>query len=345
MKTSQIEILQKLSETFAPSGYEDDLRQYIISQIQDHVSELYTDRAGNLIAKIGLGGNPYVFAHMDEIGFMITGIQENGTLRFSSIGGITPDSLPSKRVKIKHDDRFIYGVIGSKPVHFKDDKKEKKSFSNLYIHIGADKKQEAQKFVSVGDVAVFDTQFQVTPSQNRRFMGKALDNRIGCLLLITLIQDHLIPNGTFIFTVQEETGLRGSISFLSTNEIDFGLAVDTTTANDLPGISGANSVCSLKKGGVVSYIDGATVYRKVLIDAVFQLCRNKQIPLQTKTKKAGGNEASAIQKQNGSSHSISLSVPCRYIHGPLGVVSETDIDNSLKALVCILENWEELNHV
>jgi len=331
MTTKDILFLKKLSEAFGPSGMEDEVRDLLFKEIYPFVDRIRIDNMGNLVAEKGDHKKLAICAHMDEVGFMITQILENGTLRFSAVGGISPSALPSKKVIIGQNR--ILGIIGAKPIHLTKNDKDKKdlSFSDLFISIGAASKAEAEERISLGDFAVFDTDFAVSVNEKSVF-GKALDNRIGCFLLKKLICSEKIKNASFVFTVQEETGLRGAEAFSNNSNYDFAIALDTTTANDLPNITIPQSVCFLKKGPVISYIDGATVYNRDLVNDAFSLLKSNGIQAQTKMRRAGGNDASVLQKRGSGHLVLSLSVPCRYIHGPLGLTTVFDIEESYKAL-------------
>ncbi len=334
MKETDFEFIKLLSEAFGPSGCEVSVREIIAERIKPYVSSLVVDKLGNMIAEKGDGGNTVISAHMDEVGFMVTGISDSGLLRFSQVGGITPNSLPSKRVFFP--ERGCFGVIGSKPIHLNKENENKVSYSDLYIDIGAENKSEAESMISLGDLAVFTTKTEKLPTEKNYFKGKAFDDRLGCFLLCKLIQNPDIRNCTFVFTVQEETGLLGASAFALRKSFEFGIAVDVTTPNDLPGISGPKTVCKLNHGPVISFADGRCVYRQSLISSVFSLLEENGILCQTKSIRAGGNEASVFKNVGGSMKTISISVPCRYIHGPVGVFCEDDLMETERALLCIL---------
>lgn len=332
------EFLLNLLDSFAPSGYEDSVRNIIAKTILPYVTSLKIDGIGNLIATIGNEKVLLITAHMDEVGFMISGIREDGKLRFNQVGGVSPANLPSKRVLI--GENSVLGVIGSTPVHLNKNKENKIQYSDLMIDIGAENKEEAEKVVSIGDFVCFETKSDFNP-YNQTVTGKALDNRLGCYILTELITSETLKNGTFVFTVQEETGLRGATAILENNRFPVGIALDTTTANDLPGISPENSVCCLGKGAVISFADGATVYNRDKIRALTKRLDEKKIPWQTKTKRTGGNEASAIEKRGQGAYAISVSTPCRYIHGPLGMVRLNDLKATMDAVAEIVGILEE----
>ncbi len=333
MTDLEIKLLQTLSEAFGPSGREGEVRSIIRREIEGFVDKIEVDPIGNLVATVGDGHQIAILAHMDEVGFMITGICDDGRLQFQPIGGINPSSLPSKRVKI--GTRGLIGVIGAKPVHLNKSEKNEIRFSDMYIDIGANCRKDAERQVNVGESAVFDTPF--SSLSDASYFGKALDNRLGCFLLIRLIRKKILSNASYVFTVCEENGLRGASAFLSEKSFPYGIALDTTTPNDLPTVSGAKTVCKIGDGGVLSLCDGATVYHRKLILNLMEGIRAQGIPIQTKAKRTGGNEASAIQRSCLGCEAISLSVPCRYIHGPIGIVLEEDILNTESALEIILK--------
>jgi len=256
---------------------------------------------------------------------------------FAQIGGIDPKFLPSKRVRIGRNR--IVGIIGAKPVHLSK-KGNSATYSDLYLDCGFQNREEAEALIQIGDGAVFDTDCDIFDDQRTFILGKALDNRIGVALLCELIQDDRIENGTFVFTTQEEVGLRGATAFMEANRFKIGIALDTTTANDLPAVLPQNTVTSLNKGGTVSFADGATIYNRDLIRFVTDALMQQKIPWQTKMKRTGGNDAAAIDRAGVGALSISLSTPCRYIHSAIGVVKSSDIEDTYSALLSILSSAE-----
>ena len=335
MKRDDYLFIKELTQAFGPSGYENEITNLIISRIIKNVSSLRIDKMGNLIAEKGNGKKALFSAHMDEVGLMITGFQTDGTLRFQSVGGISPEHLASKRVKI--GSRRICGIISAKPIHLTKKAKTKVAFADLCIEIGAETEEEARRFINIGDFAVFDTETEAITTNHRisAIKGKAIDNRIGCFLLCKLIENPNIKDCTFLFSVQEETGLRGAAAFANSHSFPISIAVDVTTPNDLPGFSGPDKVCSLDKGPVISFADGRTIYQNSLIQSVFEILEKNNIKAQTKGKIVGGNDASAFQKNGVGMPVISLSLPCRYIHSSVGLFYITDLIESEKALLCM----------
>ena len=333
------DFLKQLTECFGPSGAEDQVRDLIIEKIKPFVTSLTVDALGNLCATKGNGGNVVLSAHMDEVALTVTGFENDGTLRFSQVGGISPSSLPSKRVYFP--EKNVRGVIGAKPIHMNRDKKESVSYSDLFIDIGAVDEENARSVLEKGDLAIFDTKTEILASENPAVCGKAIDDRLGCFLLCDLICDPQIKNCTFLFTVQEEVGLIGAAAFAGNHTYQYAIALDVTTPNDLPDIKGPNKVCELGKGPVISFADGRCVYDSHLISGIFNLLKKSEIPCQTKAMRTGGNEASSFQNEGSGSRAISVSTPCRYIHGPIGVVWKMDIESTVKAIRKILNAIQE----
>lgn len=334
MKTHDISFLTDLTQAFGPSGAEDNVRELIARRINPYTDRLYTDPLGNLIAVKGHGGKVLISAHMDEVALMVTGLSEDGTYRFDCVGGMVPNALPSKRVYFP--EKNVYGVIGAVPVHMRKGKKSEISFADLYI-------DTCGISLDAGDLAIFATETRYFDRDGGLLMGKAIDDRLGCYLMCRLIEDESVQNGTFIFTVQEETGLLGASAAIYDQPFSFGIALDVTTPNDLPEIEGPQTVCSLHRGPVISYADGRTIYDRDTMKEIFSLLHQFGIPCQTKALRTGGNESYCFQNSKEGMIAISLSVPCRYIHGPIGVLSLEDVSYSEEALYHIIRFLEEKN--
>lgn len=317
------------------SGDEDLVRDYIINEIKDYC-EFKVDDLGSIIAfkKGKKTPNKKVMfaAHMDEVGFIITYITDDGYLKFSPVGGVDPRVVIDRVVKIND----IKGVIGAKAVHLlsTDEKKSAPSFDDLFIDIGATDKTEALKYVSLGDFAYFDSDY--IEFGNGFIKSKALDDRIGCALLIELIKSELEYDTYFCFNVQEEVGLRGSTCTSYQVQSDVSVILESTTAADLCDVSGEKRCCVLGDGSVVSFMDGRTVYDKKLFDLAFEVAKENNIKIQTKTAIAGGNDAGAIQTSGKGSRVMAVSLPCRYIHSASSVVKNSDIEETRKLLKAIL---------
>ena len=337
MDKTNFSFLKTLTEAPAPSGYEDAVREIIIEKIKDHVDSLSVDKLGNLIAVMGTGSDFVISAHMDEVGFMATKICDDGSIKFSPIGGISAENLPSKRVFFPKSNTF--GVIGAKPVHLNRNKKEKVTFSDLYIDVGTETKSETEDIVSLGDFAVFDTKTELVTKNTIK--GKAIDDRLGCFLLCNLITNGKVNNCTVLCSVQEETGLAGASAFANKYHFPYAIALDVTTPNDLPSVSSPETVCKIGGGPVISFADRRCIYDNKLISDVFSLLNENGILCQTKTLRAGGNEAGAFQQDGLGMKAISISIPCRFIHGPVGIFSTFDLQETERAVLCIASKFKE----
>ena len=317
------------------SGREDAVRNYIIEKIKDKC-EYSVDALGSVIAfkkgKKAPDKKVLVAAHTDEVGFIITDITDDGYLRFAPVGGIDAAVVLGRRVDING----IKGVVGAKAVHLlsDDEKKNEPAFDKLAIDIGAADKAEAEKAVSLGDCAYFASDY--CEFGDGFIKSKALDDRIGCMLMIELINSDLEYDTYFCFNVQEEVGLRGSGCSAYAVKPDVAVILESTTAADIDGVTGGDKCCVLGKGPVVSFMDGRTIYDKQIFDLAFEVAKENNIKIQTKTKIAGGNDAGAIQKSGAGCRVAAVSLPCRYIHSCSSVVKIGDIEETRRFLPLFL---------
>lgn len=320
------------------SGDEVRVRDYIINEIKEY-STYEVDNLGSVIAykkgKKKPNKTVCINAHMDEVGFIVTGITSDGYLRFAPVGGIDTKVCLDRVVTI--GENRINGVIADKAYHLLEDSEKDKapSFDKLLIDIGAKSETEAQSVVSLGDFAYFESDY--TELGNGYIKAKALDDRIGCMLMIELIKSELEYDTVFCFNVQEEVGLRGSKCTSFAVGADISIVLEATTAGDLDGVTGADRVCVLGNGGVVSFMDNRTIYDRELYKLAMNTASENNIPVQTKTAVAGGNDAGSIQTSGKGAKVMALSLPCRYIHSPSSVVKKSDIDNTRKLLKEILK--------
>lgn len=320
------------------SGDEVRVRDYIINEIKEY-STYEVDNLGSIIAYKKGKKKPKktvcINAHMDEVGFIITGITSDGYLRFAPVGGIDTKVCLDRAVTV--GENRINGVIADKAYHLLEDSEKDKapSFDKLLIDIGAKSETEAQSVVSLGDFAYFESDY--TELGNGYIKAKALDDRIGCMLMIELIKSELEYDTVFCFNVQEEVGLRGSKCTSFAVGADISIVLEATTAGDLDGVSGADRVCVLGNGGVVSFMDNRTIYDRELYKLAMNTASENNIPVQTKTAVAGGNDAGSIQTSGKGAKVMALSLPCRYIHSPSSVVKKSDIDNTRILLKEILK--------
>lgn len=318
-----IERLREICLINGTSGDESQVREYIRSNIK--ADEITTDNLGNLIVfKKGrkTPKNKIMFAaHMDEVGFMITDITPDGFLHFDAVGGINPSVVIGRALRLESGG---YGVVGTKAFHQQsaDERKEFPEIGDLLLDIGASSKEEAEKRVQPGDTAYFQSDF--FEFGDGYVKGKAIDDRAGCLIMMDMINSDLEYDTWFVFTVQEEVGTRGAKAAAFSVAPDIAFVLETTTACDIAGVSGAKKVCELGNGAVISYMDRGTVYDRGLYSLAFETAKNAGIPVQTKTLVAGGNDSGAIHVSAGGVRTCAVSVPCRYLHSPSCVIKMSD---------------------
>lgn len=320
-----IKLIEKLCSINAPSGSEDSVSDFIIKELNGY-ADVKKDSMGNLLVfKKGKNRSKNTLmcdAHTDEVGMIITAITSDGFLKFETLGGINETALVCKKVLINNS---VNGVIGIKPVHLcsKEQKEKLPEKEDLYIDIGADSKEEAEKRVNVGDTATFISDF--TLLSDTTFKAKAIDDRIGCAVLISLLKKDALYDFYATFTVQEELGCRGAKAASYAVSPDFCLCLEATTAADLDGIDNENKVCSLGKGTAVSFMDRATLYDKELYNEAI----NSGILCQPKAAVTGGNNSGAIHLNKNGVRTLALSVPCRYIHSASSIADISDIESTI----------------
>ncbi len=318
-------LLEKLCTSNGVSGDEYSVRNIIIDEIKPYVESIKIDNLGNLLVhkngKSRAKSKLMLSAHMDEVGLMITDITGDGFLKFDEVGGIDRRILPSKAVTIGKNK--VNGIIGLKPIHLTkgDEGASISEMSDMYIDIGANSRENAEKFVSIGDSVNFVQAYSET---NTTITSKALDDRFGCYVLIELLKSNIEYDVEVAFVTQEEVGLRGAKVASYTIDPDFAIVIETTTAADVPEVEGSNRVCSLGNGAVISIMDRRTIYDKQMVKTAFALAEKINVSAQYKRAVAGGNDAGAIHQSRGGVRTLAISLPCRYLHAPNCVVNKND---------------------
>lgn len=341
-------ILQQLSEAIGISGNEDAVRQIILKAIEGHATDIRIDPMGSVTAiKKGKGKNrPRVIlaAHMDEIGFMVTGFNGDGLIKFTNVGGIDERILPALRVKIGDDG--VPGVIIWTPIHKSSNNTTPQKITDMRIDIGANNKDEVAGKVKLGDRIAFDSQYMEIGKKMLR--GKAFDDRVGCSLLIDILQGGPYPVDVLAaFTVQEEIGLRGAKVAAQTLKPDVAIALEGTTANDIPNPLAepddedeANPACMLGAGPTLTVMDARLIVPPQLLNFLRGTAEKHNIPYQLKTQPGGGTDAGAIHMTNSGVPSAVISVPCRYIHSPSAYLNRDDYANTLKLVQAALNEMK-----
>ncbi len=320
-------LLKKLCLECGISGFEEDVASLIYCEIKDYADEIKKDALGNLIVfkkgKDRARNKLMISAHMDEVGFIVTDIADSGLLSFEPVGGIDRRVVLGDSVTI--GKAKVNGVIGIKPVHLCNEEEAARipKFSEMFIDIGAESKEQAEALVSPGDFVCFDSPYI---NNENSIMAKALDDRAGCAIMIEMIKSELPYDMYFTFVVQEEVGLRGSATAAYDVSPEYAVVIESTTAADIPTVNGKSRVCSVGGGAVVSFMDKATIYDRHLVNAVFEAAERLDLKVQYKKAVSGGNDSAAIQRSKSGVRTVSLSLPCRYLHSPVGLISCEDYD-------------------
>lgn len=325
------ETIKKLVEAYGPSGYEDAVRALIREEIEGLADEIRVDAMGNLIARKGEPGadglKVMLAAHMDEIGVMVSYIDEKGFARFTTIGGLSPHTLVGGRV------RFANGTIGTIYVDkdMWDGQNKAPDIKKMYIDTGATSREDAP--VKVGDAAGF-----VRPmvEAGNRLIAKAMDDRVSCAVLIeTLRRLESTPHAVyFVFSVQEEVGLVGARTSAYGIDPDLGLAVDVTDTGDTP--EAVPMEVSLGQGPAVKVMDSGMLAHPAVKDLLIERAEAAGIPYQLEILRGGTTDALVIQIARAGVPTGCLSIPCRYIHTPSEMVDQDDVENAVKLLVEVL---------
>lgn len=322
------DLVMQLSALSGVSSWEDEVRDFLRAEAAPYAQEIRTDALGNLIVlkkgKKAAENKLLLCAHMDEVGLMVRHITDDGYLKFDTVGSIDRRVLLGKPVLI--GAARLPGVIGLKAYHLvsRGEEKNVPKLDDYYIDIGAKNREEAEKLVSLGDVAVFTTQPELFG--DGLLKGKALDDRLGCAVLLTLLKEELPIDCTFVFTAQEEVGTRGAFGAAFSVTPELALVVEGTTAADLPDTEPHQQVCALGKGAVLTFMDRGSIVDRGLFERLRALAEENGIPWQLKQFVSGSNDASAIQRTKAGVRTAVLSAPVRYIHAPASVACVSDLD-------------------
>lgn len=326
-------MLKELVELWGVSGYEKQVSDYIVGQVKDYADEIMKDAIGNLIVlKRGNGEDKkkiMVAAHMDEIGLCVVKITEEGFLKVRKVGGVSAHCSFMNRVIFRNG---TVGTVASyaKPEEFKSGEIEK-----LYIDIGAGSKEEAEKYVQVGDCAMFEGPYQELAGRN--VMAKAFDDRSACHIQIEALKEMETPyhDVYFAFTVQEEVGLFGATTSSERIRPDLGIAVDITGSFDVPGDEHGNVV--LGKGAAICVSNALVVCDEEMVEQMVECAKTNQIPYQMDVLTNGGTDAGAINKSYQGVKAVGISIPTRYGHSPNSIINLDDV----KACIDLLKTYVE----
>ncbi len=338
------ELLKKLTDAPGISGFEDGIRDVMIGELKGHVDDIEVDNMGNMIStKKGKEGSKKVMlaAHMDEIGLMVRYIDKDGFIKFSKIGGINDQMLLNQEVTIYTSKGELIGVIGSKPPHRMKESERKKilGYEDMFIDIGAADREEAEKMVAVGDAIIINQNFAELGKSLVK--AKALDNRVGCAVLIEVMK-QLESDATVygVATVQEEVGLKGAKTSAFKLDPDMALVLDVTISGDHPGIKEEEAPAKAGKGPVIVLADasgrGLITHPKVK-ELLTSVADEEKIPYQLEVSEGGTTDASVIHLTREGIPTGVISPASRYIHTPVSVVNVEDVENAVKLILAVLK--------
>jgi putative aminopeptidase FrvX len=331
------QLIQKLTDTFSPSGYESAIRDVIRAEVQAFADEISVDALGNLIVRKKPAANSsgsrkiMIAAHMDEIGVIATHIDANGFVRFSSIGGVYPRNLPGGRVRFFNG---IPGVIGSEPI---EKATEAQPLEKCYIDVGAS--SDKNHPIKIGDVAAFERPFL---DMGDRLVAKSMDDRIGCVVAIEALRElKSTPHDVyFVFTTQEEVGTRGAETSAYGINPDLGFSIDVTAWGDTPAQKGFQM--DLGKGPAIKIKDGGMLSDPRIVTWMISTAEKAKIPFQREVLLGGTTDARAMQLVRSGVPVGCISIPCRYVHTPSEMVDLNDVKNAVKLIIVMLGNPVEL---
>ena len=333
-------ILEALSNAFGPSGCEADVRRIVLDAVEPHVDECRVDHLGNVLTTCKGEDDSLTLmlaAHMDEVGFMITHADDAGLLHVMAVGGLDNRVLPAKRVLVGKDR--VPGVIAIKPVH--KTKAEERNrvvpIEDLTIDVGASGKAEAEKIAEKGDYAVFATPFRAADDV---VTGKAFDDRVGCAVLIELIRRGPYPFTVCpVFTSMEEIGLRGARVAGFAVAPDAAFVLEGTICDDGPKERDESPTTRLGAGPAISMADRSVIADQRLVRHLVTVAEDSGIPYQFKQPGMGGTDAGAIHVTRSGVPSVPVSVPCRYIHSPVSMLSRRDFEQTIDLMEAALRRF------
>ncbi|MBB6453336.1 endoglucanase [Salirhabdus euzebyi] len=344
-----VKMLEDLTQAIGVPGNEKEARDVMKKYIEPYADDVYYDHLGSLIAeRKGKEAGPKVMiaGHLDEVGFMVTQITEDGYLRFETLGGWWSQVMLAQRVTIATKNGNISGVIGSKPPHVLAPEERKKTveIKDMFIDIGARDKAHVEEIgVRLGDSVV-----PVCPltklADPKLLMAKAWDNRIGCAITIEVMkrlakEDH--PNTLYgVGNVQEEVGLRGSRTSTQMVQPDIMFALDTGVAGDTPGISDKDATAKIGKGPQLFLFDRSMIPHKGLRDFVIEIAKENDIPFQYEVMPAGGTDAGAAHTVGKGVPSLALAIPTRYIHTSSSIIHYDDFEHTVNLVISIIKKLD-----
>lgn len=340
-----LKLLEEVCQTPGAPGYEQKIRSLIIKKVTPYVDEVETDNMGNIYAiKKGKADKKVMIgAHMDEIGFIVTHIDDNGFIRFHTLGGFDPKTLTAQRVLI-HGKEDVIGVMAAKPIHVMspEERKQNPKTTDFFIDTGLPK-EKVEKVIKIGDPITRERSFI---TMGECVNSKSLDNRLAVFILLEALRslkDKEVPYDIYgVFTVQEEVGVRGAnVSALRINP-DFGFGLDTTIAYDLPGAAAHEKVTSLGKGTAIKIMDASTICDYRMVEFMKKTANDHKIDWQPEILTAGGTDTAGIQRMTeGGSIAGAVSIPTRHLHQVIEMAHQKDIQSSIDLLLACVSDIDQ----
>jgi len=335
--------LEKLYNGCGVTGREEQVRNLMVQLMTPYADEIQVDKMENVIAiKKGKAKAPKIMlaAHMDEVGLMVKTITKDGFLQFSKMGGIDDRILPAQKVAVFTKKGQFPGIIGSKPPHIQKEEERKKiiTYDDLFIDVGAENKEDAATLgVAIGDPIAFDTKY--IKLGNDAAMGKAFDNRAGCITMVETLK-LLGQTDCTVFavgTVQEEVGLRGATTAAFGVDPDLAIALDVTIAGDVPGVREFDTSVKMGKGPTLTISDSGLVTHPKVLRWLKETAEEEKIPYQIESGLLGSTDAARISITRQGIPCGNVSIATRYIHSPVGMLSLKDIENSAKLTAAAIQ--------
>jgi len=338
-----VEVLEKLSNACGIVGREEEVRGLMKKFLKPYVDDIKEDKMGNVIGiKEGKKKAPKVMlaGHMDEIGLLVKTISKEGFLQFAKLGGIDDRILMAQNVLVYTEKGPLRGIIGSRPPHIQKEEERKKvpSYDELFIDVGAESFEEVKRMgVKIGDTVGFDVKF--AKINKNIITGKALDDRIGCAVIIEALRRLEKTDCTVyaVGTVQEEVGLRGAQTAAFGIYPDVGLAIDVTVAGDVPGVREVEAPIKMRKGPSLTVADAGLITHPKVLRMLVDVAEKNKIPYQLETGLPGSTDAARMALTREGVPSGVISVPTRYIHSPTSMLNLVDVENTVKLTVAAIE--------
>lgn len=338
-------LFEEICQTPGTTGFENRIREVVLREIEGLVDEHHVDNMGNVIAlKKGQGDqNVMSAAHMDEIGFIVKHIDDNGFIKFQTLGGFDPKTLTAQKVVV-HGEQDLVGVMGTKPIHVMSEEEKKKlpKAKDYFIDLGLPG-EEVKKYVSVGDPVSRKGEFL---QLGEHVCSKSIDNRVSVYILIETLKKlkgQSIPYDFYaVFSVQEEVGLRGAATAAHQINPDFGIALDTTIAFDTPGASDQEMITKLGNGTAIKVMDSMTISDQRMVRFMKNLAGEKEIPYQMEVLTGGATDTAMVQRM-GKEGAIAgaISIPTRNMHQVIEMAHQKDVDASIQLMTACIQGLDQ----